>query len=397
MTIPTLIERRTGKRAQDMEVDTSGVDKHQWLQTQHGTLPSRSIAPPRMQRAASSGATLCTLFASTSLQIVRCSDTTFESTGFHPEQIEGQPFMRFVTAEDIASIEQLRSALLGALRHANVTLGDDQMSALTRKHPSDLQTPARETQYVDRNISLILANGNYQPFNVRMHVGGALGTDLRSMTGIGSAYVVISLLRLEKPQDSTTRGTERSGPDSVRSSLDTGSRSSFTSSSGYSLPPFSAISAGINDERGSAWPATPMLTRPISSSGSSSPPSLTGILSASFTNVDQYWSGNGKQRRSSSMVTLPLPIGLHGSMRSPIDIVGKSNPIHDSGDGASTSPPGASSQSPSSYTLEHVIGSINGSSKRSKRSSGEHLADAGLLHPDTAKSSIGGWSPVMGP
>jgi hypothetical protein len=264
-----------------------------WVETQVSAFSSSGGSP----------SSLSTIFATTSLDILRCSHSTEEATGFSLAQLNSQPLLRFVHSDDIKAVKQLRLQLLGKYSERALQANAEINGVLRRQSEGDLQVPAPNTPYVDENIRILASNGEYRMFNARMHIGGCFGADADRDSTICNAYIVISLLKLEKGRDSST-----SANSSRRQSSAIGPPiSSPAPRFGYKLPPFSAISAGLADGDYSQWhtmPPTPLLVRPPSGSSTASSPG-TAPPSSFFNQGNWLGPIPGGSARSPAIVAVP--------------------------------------------------------------------------------------------
>lgn len=160
--------------------------------------PSSPSTPP--------AASILTLFAATSLQIVRASPECQLLTGYLPHEYINLSLYHYLHPDDVPIIEADRLSLvqgphlpfaLHSRRETLAAMAATPTPASTRSD-RELQSPAEgmSQPYPNRNVRVLRADGEYDLYNIRLHIGGGLGASLWRAETFGRSYIVVSMLRL---------------------------------------------------------------------------------------------------------------------------------------------------------------------------------------------------------
>ncbi|CED82032.1 Zn(2)-C6 fungal-type DNA-binding domain [Phaffia rhodozyma] len=144
---------------------------------------------------ASTPATTITLIATTDLYILRCSASSLQLLGREASSMSHRWLSSLLVEDDLWATEQIRDPLTYPTGH-RVRTSRSIEELIERLDDAMLESPVEGTSYPDRDVRLKRADGSWEGYNMRMHLGRAGGLDLGDLNTYSNAYIVISLLPL---------------------------------------------------------------------------------------------------------------------------------------------------------------------------------------------------------
>ncbi|KAF9961628.1 hypothetical protein BGZ72_002719 [Mortierella alpina] len=171
------------------------------------SLPSSTgqVKRPQEMYSAPSASPLATLFLTMDLICARVSDESQALWGYHPHDISHKSLYSIVAEEDRRKIGELLQLIKDAVFSAaspnnpqhlsHYPFLESSSSVFYQNRPGIMSSSAPGSSEYTDVIRVCHADGGSDLFNVRMYVGGGLGTDLLRGLNIEHAYVVCIMAR----------------------------------------------------------------------------------------------------------------------------------------------------------------------------------------------------------
>ncbi|CAO3566372.1 unnamed protein product [Mortierella alpina] len=171
------------------------------------SLPSSTgqVKRPQEMYSAPSASPLATLFLTMDLICARVSDESQALWGYHPHDISHKSLYSIVAEEDRRKMGELLQLIKDAVFSAaspnnpqhlsHYPFLESSSSVFYQNRPGIMSSSAPGSSEYTDVIRVCHADGGSDLFNVRMYVGGGLGTDLLRGHNIEHAYVVCIMAR----------------------------------------------------------------------------------------------------------------------------------------------------------------------------------------------------------
>ncbi|KAL7409288.1 hypothetical protein BDY24DRAFT_403690 [Mrakia frigida] len=152
--------------------------------------PSPPPEPPSQQR-------ILTVFSTMDFTMIRSSDSSSPILGRPSSTLRQHWLGTILSGEDVQALEPDRVWLMTGLSSGmRLTTAQEAVVWIEQSSESMLESPVAGTSFPARDVSVRRADGSWEDFNLRMHVGQGAGLDLRDPNTYSRAYLVISLLAI---------------------------------------------------------------------------------------------------------------------------------------------------------------------------------------------------------
>ncbi|KAF9417049.1 hypothetical protein BGZ94_010052 [Podila epigama] len=205
--MPTVVYRTPQQEYRDRplsihsEPDHASHDQHD---TYYPSPPTTKVKQTQELYSRPTGA-LATLFLTMDFICARVSDESQALWGFHPHDISHKALHSIVASEDQAKMSSLLRTIKDAVFYAaspnapqhltHFPFLDSSSPVFFQNRPGIMSSSAPGSSEYTDVVRVVCADGSSDLFNIRLYVGGGLGTDLSRGLNIEHAYVVCIMSR----------------------------------------------------------------------------------------------------------------------------------------------------------------------------------------------------------
>ncbi|KAF9106163.1 hypothetical protein BGX29_010308 [Mortierella sp. GBA35] len=212
---------------------------------------SNQVKRPQEMYTSPSTSPLATVFLTIDLICARVSDESQALWGYHPHDISHKALYSIIASEDQNKVRGLlatiRDAVYSAVppnssqRLSDYSFLESSSPVFYQNRPGIMSSSAPGSNEYSDIVRVCHADGGSSMFNIRMYVGGGLGTDLIRGLNLEHAYVVCIMAQHTPPPPTPAfndhpRSSERHSLEDTRATLYSHTQSSRSTDSPYARP-----------------------------------------------------------------------------------------------------------------------------------------------------------------